>query len=90
MSAAAFLCALAGFVALALAMDRHGQVLLKRSPTRHETFGLIVTGYVLLGCSLAFSLAWLGNPVGFVGWIGMLNAAALLTALSLTLTKLFR
>lgn len=84
MSLAAFLAALGGFAALALAMGRRHQTLLARAPSRRGAMALRLTGWLLLGASLTASLRWLGSPVGFVVWIGILNAAALLTALSLT------
>lgn len=88
MSAAAFVFAIAGFAALA--MGRHGEALMKRAPSHREALGLRIAGGMLLGASLAFSTAWLGSPVGFVGWVGVLNAAALTVALSLTVARRFR
>ena len=90
MSAAAFVFAIAGFAALAMAMGRHGEALMKRAPSHREALGLRIAGGMLLGASLAFSTAWLGSPVGFVGWVGVLNAAALTVALSLTVARRFR
>jgi len=87
MSLAAFLLALAGFTALALAMSRHFQALTRRVPSRATVLALRTCGWALLSGSLALSLAWLGNPVGFVGWFALLNAAALVAALGLTLAK---
>lgn len=87
MSLAAFLLALAGSAALALAMSRHFQALTGRAPSRAMGLTLRVCGWALLAGSLWLSLAWLGNPVGIVAWFALLNAAALLTALALTLAK---
>ena len=90
MSAAAFVFAIAGFAALAMAMGRHGEALMGRAPSHREALGLRLAACALLGTSLAFSAAWLGSPGGFVGWVGILNAAALTVALSLTVVKRLR
>lgn len=87
MSAVALLLALLGFAALTLAMSRHYQGLARRVPTRRVVLALRGVGWVLLAGSLAFSLAWLGHPVGFVAWFGLLNIGALGTAFGLTLAR---
>lgn len=87
MSALTFLLGLGGFTALALAMPRHFQFVLGRSPARGVSLGLRILGWMLIAASLAPAIAWLGNPVGLVAWFGVLNAAALLTALALTMAR---
>lgn len=90
MSVAAFLLAFGGFAALAMAMSRHSEALTGRALPRRIAMGLKGCAWGLLGGSLWASMAWLGNPVGLVAWFGLLNGAALLTALCLTLARRWR
>ncbi|MDZ4370769.1 MAG: DUF3325 domain-containing protein [Phenylobacterium sp.] len=83
----ALLLALVGFAALATAMRRHFHALTGRALSRPTVLALRGVGWALLGSSLWLSMAWLGGPVGFVAWFGLLNAAALGTAFGLTLIK---
>jgi len=87
MSALTFLLGLAGFIALALAMPRHYQSVLGRSPSRTVALCLRILGWMLIVASVAPAIAWLGNPVGLVAWFGALNVVALLTALGLTVAR---
>lgn len=84
MSLLALLLALGGFAALALAMPRHYRAVLGRQPSRGHVLFLRLAGWALILASLPPCIAWLGNPVGPVAWFGVLNAAALLVAFSLT------
>ena len=79
----ALVLALGGFTVLALGMSRHRRAILGHAPSRRAGWACRAGGAVLLAASLGFSLIWLGSPVGYVGWFGVLNAAALLTALGL-------
>lgn len=53
---AALLAGLAGFLALALAMEKHGRQLLSRPPGAGARFGLRVAGWALLALALYLSM----------------------------------
>lgn len=81
----ALLAALAGFVSLSMAMDRHfedgfGR---DRSVGRARPW-LRLGGVVGLLLSLAASLALRGAAQGWVLWLGMLTAAALIVVAMMT------
>jgi hypothetical protein len=84
MSLVAFILALAGFAALALAMHRHYR------HVRHHALGtgtqilLRLTGAGSLAASFAACIADAGWAIGPVLWLGWLTAAALTVALGLT------
>jgi hypothetical protein len=77
----AFVLALAGFTALALAMRRHHRDLFGRFPSVKRSVILRVVGGTALILSLApcvFRADW---PVGLVLWLGLLTVSALAVAL---------
>jgi len=75
---AAFAGALAGFLALSLAMDRHHEDAYGRgtTPGRRRPW-LRAAGTALLLLSLGASLGLQGATQGWVLWFGVLTAAAL-------------
>lgn len=81
----ALMAALAGFVSLALAMDRHFEDGFGRDrqpgPWRRW---LRLGGAAGLALSLAASLALRGTSQGWVLWLGMLTAAALIVVAMMT------
>jgi len=87
MSAMAFCFALAGFAALALAMPRHYQAVLRKHQPRRIGRGLRMAGWAMIATSLVPAMLWMGVGVGMVAWFGVLNAAALFVALGLTSAK---
>lgn len=73
-----------GFVALALAMDRHhGQVLDGRPDPRFRTL-MRVAGTALLGFSAVPCVVAHGWSIGLTWWLGVLTAAVLPVVLLLT------
>ncbi|MDM0035048.1 DUF3325 family protein [Variovorax sp. J22P271] len=78
---AAFAGALAGFLALGLAMDRHHEDAYGRgsTPGRRRPW-LRAAGAALLLLSLWASLGLQGSTQGWVLWFGVLTAAALAAA----------
>lgn len=77
----AFAGALAGFLALALSMDRHHEDAYGRgtTPGRRRPW-LQAAGTALLLLSLCASLGLQGRTQGWVLWFGVLTAAALAVA----------
>lgn len=76
MSVLSWLLALAGFAALALAMEEHHEWLLGRAPSHRRRLTLRLLGGGLLATSfLAATHAWGAGP-GAVAWCGLLTAAA--------------
>jgi hypothetical protein len=74
----------AGFSALALAMNRHHQQVLKRAPSTAHARGLRATGWILLSLSLVCCVMGWGASVGPVVWFGLLSADAIAVVLLLT------
>ncbi|RYY72753.1 MAG: DUF3325 domain-containing protein [Comamonadaceae bacterium] len=70
--------ATAGFVALALGMERHRGQLLRRTPLRREAIAWRFAAAILLVGALGCAIARSGAAAGTVLWIGMLSPGALL------------
>nr|WP_312989851.1 DUF3325 domain-containing protein [Comamonas koreensis] len=68
---------LLGFVALALATERHAEHLLGRLPAPHWRLLARVAGWLLLGMALAWGIRVLDVGVGISFWLGWLTVAAL-------------
>lgn len=85
LAAIALCSAMAGFVTLSLAMDRHYEDSAGRgqSPGKKRPW-LRVGGAVGLVASLAASLVLQGSAQGWVLWLGVLTASALAVVLLLT------
>lgn len=71
------LCSLAGFICLALAMDRHRKQMLrfKVAPAVQRVFRPL--GWILLAVALALSIHTWGISAGQVGWLGWLTVMAM-------------
>jgi len=76
--------AVAGFMALALAMDRHHRDSRGRAPAPRQAAALRGLGACALLLSLLASLARQGAAQGWVLWCGVLTAAALAVVLLLS------
>lgn len=80
-----FALTLAGFAALALAIDRHHQQVCGRAALRRRRrAALRAAGVLGLGLALAGSVALAGAATGIVLWTGLLSAAALALILVLS------
>jgi hypothetical protein len=79
----AFIAAVLGFAALALAMSRHHQQVWRRAPSRRRQWLLRLAGWGLLLASLGVCKAHAGWSSGLVWWFGLLTAGALAVALAL-------
>lgn len=66
----------AGFVALALALDRHHQQLWHRVPSTRRRWSLRAAGTTLLLSALVVCVRSSGWGTGWVEWVGLLTAAA--------------
>ncbi|MBN8906080.1 MAG: DUF3325 domain-containing protein [Rhodospirillales bacterium] len=84
MSALALALADAGFVLLALAMERHARQLGLRPAPRVRPLLRIAGGVLLAGAGAACIVGW-GVSIGLVAWCGVLTLAALLLAMALAL-----
>lgn len=84
MTLLAFALALLGFVALALAMDRHHRQVRRTAPAGWLRGLLRATGTLALAASLAVCVFEAGWGTGWVVWFGLLSAAATTVVLSLT------
>ena len=82
---AAFSAALAGFASLGLAMDRHYEDSFGRGkdPGRWRRW-MQAAGTAALGLSLATCLGLQGTSQGWVLWLGMLTAGAVVVVLVLS------
>lgn len=80
----ALLLSLAGFVALALAMERHHRQVWQRAPSRKQCLLLRCAGVIGLGAALAACVAHAGWATGTVIWLGLMTVAALTVALVLS------
>ena len=69
-----------GLAALALAIDRHHQQVVRRAPARHVRITLRIAATVLLAASLALAIINMGAPVGIAFWTGSLSPCALAVA----------
>lgn len=76
MSALSWLLALAGFAALALAMDEHHEWLLGVPPAPARRLTLRLLGGGLLAVSFLAAISPWGVGLGTVAWCGLLTAAA--------------
>lgn len=72
LSAAVFSVSLAGFVLLALASERPGELLLGRIPGRRERLVWRGAGWLLLAMALALCQWVWGWSIGVVAWLGWL------------------
>lgn len=79
----ALLLSLAGFVALALAMERHHRQVWQRAPSRKLCLLLRCAGVIGLGAALTTCAAHAGGATGTVIWLGLMTVAALTVALVL-------
>lgn len=84
MEAAALLLATASFSALALALPKHHRDFFGAPPSRGRAAALQAAGWTLLAVSLAPCVARSDGSLGLVLWFGLLTAAALVVALSLS------
>ena len=77
-NAVIFLCALAGFIALALAMPKHSKHLLGQavSPATARCAGVL--GCMLLALACALSVEQWRMSIGLVTWLGWLTVAAVI------------
>jgi Protein of unknown function (DUF3325) len=75
----------AGFVALALSMDRHHRQVWGRVPSGRMRLALRLAGAAGLASALAACVAHAGGSVGPVLWFGLLSAAGLVVVLLLAL-----
>ncbi|MBN8907833.1 MAG: DUF3325 domain-containing protein [Rhodospirillales bacterium] len=90
MTLLAFGLAEAGFVVLALAMDRHARQLAVRRPPTWARAKLRAAGLLLLLLALRTCMSGWGGAEGVVAWCGVLTLAALLLALALALPRRVR
>lgn len=75
---------LGGFMLLALASEREGKILLRRTATRREKFMFRLLGWPLLILALGVCIwGWFGH-FGTVLWFGWLTVAATTVALTIT------
>lgn len=79
----AFGASVAGFAALALAMNRHHKQVWRHEPSRRRQWLLRLAGWTLLLASLGLCKAHAGWSGGLVWWVGLLTVAALLVTLAL-------
>ena len=86
-SAFAFLLALGGCTALALAMPRHHRSLLGSAPSPARTRLARGIGGAELTGALAFSIVSAGPSVGIVQWLGLITSAASIVAIALSLWR---
>lgn len=71
-----FLCALAGFAALALSMDRHQREILRHPLPRRGSLALRALCFGLLLLALVPACRGLGPALGATVWSGHLSLAA--------------
>ena len=77
-----------GFLALALAMDRHHRDLLGASPSKTRKLWFRVGGSACLLISLAFACSDPGTDQGLVWWFGMASLSSV--TVLLVCAKLFQ
>lgn len=80
----ALLSALAGFAALALAMDRHHGEMLHRRLQRAVQVRLRWAGAATIALSYLIMLRALGAIVGSIAWFGVLSLAAAAVLLTIS------
>lgn len=78
------LLSLAGFAALALAMDRHHHAVTHIRPAKRRKRLLQMTGSLALILALVVSIATWGAAYGPIYWLGFLTAGAAPVLLALT------
>ncbi|OLU35139.1 hypothetical protein BVH03_00405 [Pseudomonas sp. PA15(2017)] len=74
------LASLGGFIALALAMEKHCRQLLHRVLSPRWLQALRILGWLLLVAALALSLGQLGWSIGAAAWFGWLSVAGVALA----------
>lgn len=75
---------LAGFILLALSMNRHFEVVFGGPVTAPFSLAFRVTGWVILALAATQSIQQEGTSIGLAMWVGELGVAAMLVALLLT------
>ena len=65
-----------GMMAIALAMERHHDVLARRWRGRRARCLLRLVGWVLLGSALLYAVDRVGRVQGLILWLGMLTPSA--------------
>lgn len=80
----ALVFSLAGFLCLAIVMDRHADDALGREPTRRDRWLARGAGSLLLALALAACIAVEGVSIGITAWLGVMTPAALLIGLGFT------
>lgn len=80
----AFIAAVLGFTALALAMSRHHKQVCRREPSHRRQWLLRAAGCTLLLASLLLCQAQAGWASGLVWWTGLLTLAAPVVTLLLS------
>ncbi|KAA0676501.1 DUF3325 domain-containing protein [Roseomonas genomospecies 6] len=68
--------AYAGFLALALSMDRHHEQVFARRPSARTSRFLGWAGWMALGLSLPPAVVGWGWAIGLPAWLGLLTVAA--------------
>ena len=66
-----------GMMAIALAMERHHDVLARRWRGRRARCLLRLVGWVLLGSALLYAVDRVGRVQGLILWLGMLTPSAM-------------
>lgn len=82
---AVLFCALSGFIALSVAMERHAKQLLHRSLTPRTRLFIRIAGWLLLAVALLQSISSWSYDIGIVAWLGWLTVAGM--ALIFTLPR---
>jgi hypothetical protein len=82
----ALVLALAGFAALAMAMDRHARDLLRRAPSPRDVRLRRCGGAFALAAAYGVMVAERGALIGTVLWFGLLSLAA--AAVLLTIARI--
>ncbi len=84
MAVLGFALAIAGFACLSMSLAKHHRDVFGKAPSATAEQGLRVAGWLLLGLSLAASIAAENVVIGIVLWTGLLSGAALIIAMLLT------
>lgn len=75
--------AFAGFLALALSMNRHYRQVFHRPVSRKASLGFRGLGWAGLSVALAVCMAHAGWALGMLLWLGILSVAGLINVLLL-------